>query len=62
MDDKQAAGILLAMLKKHALSQKEKEAINSAVGVLAWTTLAQSKLKRMGENKKSKNEKPRLRL
>jgi len=54
MEDKEAAKTLLAMLKKYALSQKEKEAISSAVGVLAWTTLASSKMKRMGENKKNK--------
>ncbi len=42
MEDKEAAEILLKLLKKPSLSAKEKEAISSAIGVLSWTALAKS--------------------
>lgn len=46
MDDKAAAKILLEIIKKYNLGGQEKEAVESAVGVLAWTALSQSQIAR----------------
>lgn len=54
MDDKKAAAILLAMLDKYQLSDEEKEAVKNAVGILGWTSLAQSRLKTMKERRDKK--------
>ncbi len=54
MDDKKAAAILLAMLDKYQLSDEEKEAVKNAVGILGWTSLAQSRLKVMKEKRDKK--------
>jgi len=40
------------MLDKHRLGEEEKKAVLTAIGVLSWTTLAQSRLK----SKKAKRE------
>ena len=53
MEHKKAADVLIGMLKKHKLSTEEKEAISTAVGVLALTYLAQNRLK----STKAKREK-----
>ena len=45
MEDKKALGILMKMLDKKSLSVQEKKAILAAVGVLSWTSLAESKIK-----------------
>lgn len=45
MDDKKAAGILIGLLKKYSLAGEEKEAVENAIGILSWTSLAQSRLK-----------------
>ncbi|MDV2988677.1 MAG: hypothetical protein P3T54_00740 [Dehalogenimonas sp.] len=45
MDHKTAIDILLKLAQKPALSTEEKEAVMTAVGVLGWTSLAQSRLK-----------------
>jgi hypothetical protein len=52
MDDKKAANILISLLKKYPLKGEEKEAMESAIGILSWTTLAQTRLKAKKENKK----------
>ena len=52
MDHKQAIEILTRMLDKHRLGEEEKKAVLTAIGVLSWTTLAQSRLK----SKKAKRE------
>lgn len=44
MEHKQAVGILISMLDKRELSAGEKEALMTAVGVLAWTKLSKSKV------------------
>ena len=45
MDDKKAAGILISMLGNHKFSKEEKEAVESAIGILSWTSLSKSKIK-----------------
>ncbi len=45
MDHKQASQILIGLLEKSALSAKEKAAITTAIGVLAWTALAENRIK-----------------
>jgi hypothetical protein len=45
MKDKEAIAILAKLLNKKSLSAQEKEAIKAAIGVLSWTSLAESKIK-----------------
>jgi|APLow6443716910_1056828.scaffolds.fasta_scaffold1836896_1 hypothetical protein len=45
MDHKEAIKVLLNLLEKNLLNQKEKQAILTAVGVFSWTSLAQNRLK-----------------
>lgn len=52
MDHKQAADILIQMPKQHKLSSEEQQALSLAIGVLAWTKLAQSRIKNL-KNKKA---------
>lgn len=52
MDDKKAADILIGMLKKYPMSDEEKEAVHAAIGVLSWTSLAQSRIKALKKKKK----------
>jgi hypothetical protein len=52
MDDKKAANILIGLLKKYSLSGEEKEAVENAIGILGWTSLAQSRIKTRKEKKK----------
>jgi hypothetical protein len=45
MDYKKAAEVLIGLLKKYSLTGEEKEAAENAIGILSWTSLAQSRLK-----------------
>jgi len=54
MEDKKALAILMKMIKKPSLSAEEKEAILAAIGVLGWTSLAESKRKEL-RAKREKN-------
>lgn len=56
MDDKKAIEILLRLLDKYPLDNEEKEAVHSAVGVLSWTSLSQSRI-RVKKAKKEKSAK-----
>ncbi len=51
MDDKKAAEILIGLLKKYPLSSEEKEAVENAIGILSWTSLAQSRIKKIKDKK-----------
>lgn len=53
MNDKKAIEILSALLKKGILSDEEDEAVRSSIGILGWTSLAESKIKSL----KAKREK-----
>jgi hypothetical protein len=54
MEHKIAANILISMLDKRQLDAEEKEAIMTAIGVLAWTSLSKSKIKAL-KAKRDKN-------
>ena len=54
MDDKKAAEILIKLLEKKLLSDEEKEAVKSAIGILSWTSLSKSRIKAI-KNKKEKS-------
>jgi hypothetical protein len=41
MEDSEAVKILIAMLKKYPLNDEEKEALNSAIGLMGWTKLVE---------------------
>jgi hypothetical protein len=58
MNHKQATAILAGMLNRHALTRAEKEAVLTAIGVLGWTSLSQSRIKRL----KAKRDKHTKRL
>ena len=45
MEPKEAIDILQKLLKKDALSDAEKEAVTTAIGVLSWSALGKSNLK-----------------
>ena len=53
MEYEQAVAILKGLLDKHSLNAEEKEAVMTAIGVLAWGSLAKSKTKA----RKAKREK-----
>ena len=53
MEHKKALEILIRLAEKKSLKEEEKKAILTAVGVLSWTSLAQSRIK----TKKAKQEK-----
>jgi hypothetical protein len=53
MEYKEAIEVLKDLLKKHPLDEKEKEAVMTALGVLSWGGLYESKLK----DKKVKRDK-----
>lgn len=52
MEHKEAIKILVSILDKHALIPEEKEAVLTAVGVLSWSSLAESRIKKLRANKK----------
>ena len=45
MKDKKAIDILMRMLDRRSFNAEEKEAISAAIGILSWTSLAESKIK-----------------
>jgi hypothetical protein len=53
MDDKKSVEVLIGLLKKYSLTSEEKEAVESAIGILSWTSLAQTRLKARKEKKKN---------
>jgi hypothetical protein len=53
MEYKEAIEVLKNLLKKHPLDDKEKEAVMTALGVLSWGGLYESKLK----DRKAKRDK-----
>jgi hypothetical protein len=56
MEDKKAATILIKLLDKHLLNTEEEEAVSNAIGILTWTSLAESKTKTL-KAKRNKNTK-----
>ena len=59
MDHKKASQILIQLLEKRLLTADEEVAIQTAVGVLAWTSLSESRiqsLRKQREKQKSKTK------
>ncbi len=56
MEHQEAIAILKKLLDKKSLDAEEKEAVLTAIGVLAWTSLSKSRVKAMGE-KRGQSEK-----
>lgn len=50
-DYKKTIEILKNLLDRHPLDAAEKEAVLTAIGVLAWTALARSRLRALKERK-----------
>jgi hypothetical protein len=51
MNDKKAAEVLIRLLKKDVLDDAERRAVEAAIGVLTWTALADSRIKKMGDKR-----------
>jgi hypothetical protein len=49
MEHKEASIILISLLNKNLLDIEEKEAVLTAIGVLAWTSLSKSKIKAISD-------------
>lgn len=52
MQQKKALEILLEMMKKYPLTEEERDAVMTAVGILSWTYLGETRL----EAKRSKSK------
>lgn len=57
MEDKEAIEILMKLLDKYPLSDKENKAILTAIGILSWSALGQSRIKSIAKAQKVKREK-----
>ena len=53
MKDEKAIEILSNLLKKYSLEKNEKEAVNTAIGILSWSKITENIIR----NKKKKMEK-----
>ncbi len=67
MEDKEAIEILTQLIEKYPLSEKEKEAVSSAIGALGWMKLGNQRIKNIirakkAEKKKEKNWKQEFNL
>ncbi|NUM25620.1 MAG: hypothetical protein HUU49_03280 [Candidatus Buchananbacteria bacterium] len=47
MEYKKAATILVDLLENPALSPAEKQALSTAIGVLAWASLSDNRIKKL---------------
>jgi len=54
MDDKKAIGVLMKLLKKRSLNDKEKEAIMAAIGILDLASLGANRMKSIINARKAK--------
>lgn len=54
MEDKVAVEVLKELLSKYSLDEKEKEAVRTAIGVLAWTKLVEGKIKGMKKRREER--------
>jgi hypothetical protein len=48
MEDSEAVHVLIAMLKKYRMSEKETQAVRQAIGLMGWTKLVEG----FNENRK----------
>jgi hypothetical protein len=51
MDHKEAMNILQELVKKGTLTDSEKEAVTTAIGILSWTTLSKGTIKARKEKR-----------
>lgn len=51
MKDKEAIVVLQGLIARKVLTTEEEEAVRSAIGILSWTSLAESGIKRLKEKK-----------
>ena len=56
MEDKEAIKILMRMLDNGSLTDEEKEAVRTAVGILSWSALGQARIKSIAKSQKAKKE------
>ena len=56
MEDKEAINILMRLLDKGSLTDEEKEAVRTAVGILSWSALGQAHIKSIAKSQKAKKE------
>jgi hypothetical protein len=56
MNDKNAIEILQNLENKYPLSEEEKEAINTAMGMLSWSAITEQRLKAKGEKLRKEKE------
>lgn len=56
MEDKEAIEILTRMLEEGSFSEKEKEAVLTAIGILSWSKLGQRRIKNFIRSQKAKRE------
>lgn len=54
MQDKEAIEILMRMGEKYAFSEEEKEAVLTAIGILSWSALGQTRIKNIAKAQKVK--------
>ncbi len=51
MDYKEATTILIHLVKNDKLTAQEKEAVDAAIGVLAWASLSKSTMQKLKDKK-----------
>ena len=51
IDDKKAIEVLADLLEKKILSEEEMDAVRSAIGILSWSKLGQSRIKSLKAKK-----------
>jgi hypothetical protein len=56
MDDKTAIEILMKLLEKNSLSEKEKKAVLVAIGILSWSKLAEGRIQSLKKAQKAKRD------
>jgi hypothetical protein len=57
MEYARAIEVLKEIMEKHPLSDEEKEAVTTAIGMLSWGALSKSKLKDLHARKEIKRAK-----
>jgi hypothetical protein len=61
MEHKKVINILIKILEKYTFTAEEKEAVMDAIGILSWTSLADSRRQAIKEKKeKEKRERSSL--
>lgn len=51
MKHKEALGIIIGLLEKYSFKADEKTAIETAIGLLSWTSLGESKIASMKQRR-----------